>query len=37
VKVIGILARSDLVEAGPTVRDLVAWLDQRGVRSCLGS
>jgi NAD+ kinase len=35
VKVIGILARSDLVEAGPTVRDLVAWLDQRGVRSCL--
>jgi NAD+ kinase len=35
VKVIGILARPELVEAGPTVRDLVAWLDQRGVRSCL--
>jgi NAD+ kinase len=35
MKVIGILARPELVEAGPTVRDLVAWLDQRGVRSCL--
>jgi NAD+ kinase len=35
MKVIGVLARPDLVKAGPTVRDLVAWLDQRGVRSCL--
>jgi NAD+ kinase len=35
MKVIGILARPDLVEAGPTVRDLVEWLEKRGVRSCL--
>jgi len=35
VKVIGVLARPDLVEAGATIRDLVEWLDQRGVRSCL--
>jgi NAD+ kinase len=35
MKVIGVLARPDLVEAGPTVRGLVEWLDRRGVRSCL--
>ena len=35
MKVIGVLARPDLVEAGPTVRDLVDWLDKRGVRPCL--
>src|SRR5688572_19688806 len=32
---IGILVRADLGNAGPTVRDLVAWLHQRGVRACL--
>ena len=37
MKVIGVLARADLLEAGPTVRELVEWLDQRGVRSCLDS
>jgi NAD+ kinase len=35
MKVIGVLARPDLREAGSTVRDLVAWLEQRGVRPCL--
>jgi NAD+ kinase len=35
MKVIGVLARPDLVEAGPTVRGLVSWLEERGVRSCL--
>jgi hypothetical protein len=35
VKVIGVLARPDLAEAGPTVRDLVEWLGKRGVRPCL--
>ena len=32
MKVIGVLARPDLVEAGPTVRGLVKWLQERGVR-----
>jgi NAD+ kinase len=32
---IGVLARPDLVEAGPTLRELVAWLQERGVRPCL--
>ena len=32
---IGILVRADLGNAGPTVRDLVGWLHQRGVRACL--
>ncbi len=32
---IGVLARPDLVEAGPALRDLVAWLQQRGVRPCM--
>jgi NAD+ kinase len=35
VKVIGVLARPDLAEAGPVVRELVRWLEARGVRSCL--
>ena len=35
MKVIGVLARPDLVEAGPTVRGLVKWLQERGVRPCL--
>lgn len=32
---IGILARPNLTEAGPVLRDLVAWLRQRDVRPCL--
>jgi NAD+ kinase len=32
---IGVLARADLQEAGPVVRDLVAWLRERGHRPCL--
>lgn len=32
---IGILTRPDLEEAGPALRELVAWLGQRGVRVCL--
>jgi len=32
---IGILVRADLGNAGPTVRDLVGWLHQRGVKACL--
>jgi NAD+ kinase len=32
---IGILVRSDLGQAGPTVRDLVTWLHGRGVQACL--
>jgi NAD+ kinase len=32
---IGVLARPDLVEAGPTLRELVSWLQHRGVRPCL--
>ncbi len=32
---IGILVRNDLGEAGPAVRELVTWLQQRGVRACL--
>jgi NAD+ kinase len=35
VSTIGILVRADLGQAGPTVRALVAWLHQRGVRACL--
>lgn len=32
---IGVLSRPDLAEAGPVLRELVAWLEQRGVRACL--
>ncbi len=32
---IGILARPDLREAGPAIRDLVAWLRARGAVPCL--
>ena len=32
---VGILVRPDLGKAGPAVRDLVTWLQQRGVRVCL--
>jgi NAD+ kinase len=32
---IGVLARADLQEAGPVVRELVAWLRERGRRACL--
>ena len=32
---IGILVRNDVGEAGPAVRELVTWLDRRGVRACL--
>ena len=32
---IGVLARPDLVEAGPALRELLAWLQERGVRTCL--
>ena len=32
---IGILARPDLAEAGPVLRDLVAWLRERNVPVCL--
>jgi NAD+ kinase len=35
VKVIGVLARPDLLEAGPTVHDLVTWLAKHDVRPCL--
>jgi NAD+ kinase len=35
VTTIGILARSDLDEAGPAIRDLVAWLQARGAAACL--
>jgi NAD+ kinase len=32
---IGVLARSDLSEAGPVVRELLGWLQERGRRPCL--
>jgi NAD+ kinase len=32
---IGVLARDDLAEAGPVVRELVGWLQERGRRACL--
>jgi len=32
---IGVLARADLAEAGPVVRELVAWIRNRGRRACL--
>jgi NAD+ kinase len=35
VKVIGVLARPDLAEAGPAIRGLLTWLGERGVRPCL--
>jgi NAD+ kinase len=35
VRTIGVLARADLVKAGPAIRDLVEWLRKRGVRTCL--
>jgi NAD+ kinase len=37
MKVIGVLARPDLAEAGATVRDLVEWLEKHDVRPCLDS
>jgi len=32
---IGVLARPDLAEAGPAIRELVGWLRARGRRACL--
>ena len=32
---IGVLARADLQEAGPVIRELVDWLRERGQRPCL--
>ena len=32
---VGVLARGDLGEAGPTLRDLVHWLTARGIEVCL--
>ena len=32
---VGVLARPDLGEAGPTLRDLIRWLRERGVGVCL--
>ena len=32
---VGILARADLAEAGPTLRGLIRWLRERGVGVCL--
>jgi NAD+ kinase len=32
---VGIIVRPDLGKAGPAVRDLVAWLQERGVAACL--
>jgi NAD+ kinase len=35
MKTIGILARPNLVVAGPVIRELVAWLRARGITACL--
>jgi NAD+ kinase len=35
VSKVGVLARPDLGEAGPTLRDLIRWLGERGVGVCL--
>jgi NAD+ kinase len=35
MKTIGILARPNLSEAGPVLRDLVGWLQSRGAQACL--
>src|SRR5215510_11196202 len=35
MKTVGILARSDLERAAPTLRELVAWLAARGLEPCL--
>ncbi len=35
MKTVGILARPDLVEAGPLLRELVAWLRARGALPCM--
>jgi NAD+ kinase len=32
---VGVLARADLQDAGPMLRELVGWLRARGVRACL--
>ncbi len=32
---IGVLARADLIEAGPVIKELVGWLRERGRRACL--
>jgi NAD+ kinase len=35
VRTVGVLARPDLVEAGPAIRELVQWLKDRGLRASL--
>jgi NAD+ kinase len=35
VSAVGIVARPDLGQAGPTLRDLIRWLRERGVGVCL--
>jgi len=35
VSKVGVLARGDLGEAGPTLRDLIQWLSSRGIGVCL--
>jgi NAD+ kinase len=35
VTVVGVLARSDLAEAGDTLRELIGWLNARGAQTCL--
>jgi NAD+ kinase len=35
VRTVGVLARPDLVEAGPALRELLDWLKTRGVRAVL--
>jgi NAD+ kinase len=35
VSAVGILARPDLGEAGPTLRELIRWLRERGITVCL--
>ena len=35
MKTVGVLARPDLVEAGPAIRELLDWLKARGVNTAL--
>ena len=35
MKMVGILARPGLTEAGPALADLIGWLHERDVRACL--
>lgn len=35
MKTVGVLAKNDLKDAGSVLRELVAWLREQGVRSCL--